>query len=122
MPGVFRGGLATGVVALWVLLAAIRPAAADTSVDPRLRYQLLSIAVEASRVCEWARRDLGAYALTRREQLAAKLLTRDLTDAADLALIRKRARRIFHAQGCQSQAIADLVATVRRVEGGQRDR
>ena len=112
-----RKVVATCAVGLCVFGASGQRLDADDSVGPTVRYQLLSIAVEASWSCEWARQELGSYILARREQLAANILRQDLTDPADLAVIRKRARRIFLSEGCQSQAIADLFATVRRVEG-----
>ena len=106
----------SGVVSLGAVLSPAHAATADGNVDPRLRYQLLSIAVEAASVCDWAEREVGSRVLERREALAAKMIARDVSDAGDLAVIRNHARRIFRAEGCQSPAIADLVATVRAAE------
>ena len=117
--GVPRALRRTAVISVVCLGAVVSPADAATAeeeIDPRLRYQLLSIAAEASRACAWGDREFGAHLLQRRERLAERMIGRDLTDAGDLAQIRKRARRIFRAEGCGSQAISNLMATVRAVE------
>jgi hypothetical protein len=104
------------VVSLFALVFAVDAPAASGESDPRLRYQLLSIAAEAGRACAWVEPRFEGRVLRKRERLAQKMIARDLTDASDLAVIRRRAREIFAAEGCQSEAISDLVATVRAAE------
>jgi hypothetical protein len=113
----FRDALAVAGIVAGLLCAAAGGSEANGGVDPRLRYQLLSIAVEASESCDWARRALDSSVSARRAQLGERMLERELTDAGDLAALRERARQVFKAEGCGSRAIADLVATVRQVEG-----
>ena len=105
-----------GVVALGALISPAHAVMAEAAVDARVRYQLLSIAVEAGRACDWPGADFTARAVKRREALADRMVARDLSDAGDLAAIRKRARRVFRAEGCYSTAISELIATVRTVE------
>ena len=102
-----------GVVALGALMSPAHAVMTEAHVDARVRYQLLSIAVEAGRACDWPGADFTARAVKRREALADSMVARDLSDPGDLAAIRKRARRVFRTEGCRSKAISDLVATVR---------